>query len=422
MHRPACTTSSSMDMAMDLFGRFRPCRTLGAYLIGVVVIMSTCWKGCEAWTALPNNPALSSTITASFMSSKKTATRLFGASPYHEEPQHPPADQAAVRGAIAGRRAFVVASSATLFNVAAVVATPPAPPVYAAEQVTASTMVELVPPTPDIRKLFNDARAYESQGNLLAAQKLYQKITVVAPRFLFGWSNLGNMQTAYGDLTSAEQSYTTAINLCDADAANSGATAMTTTQKSSSSVPPSVCAADYYLLRLNRGTLRINNGRAKEGLADLQLSALLRGRPDAVVLQNLARAEELNGLYREADRDYTTAIEMSANAVVPFWLRSVLVKYQLGDIKGGYDILKRVENKFPQAPEVQAASAVYLWRTRTDDDDTSAARQKFLLIPDRARLKYIDPEYVKNTINWPPAMVQTLREITRAVGDSSASS
>jgi hypothetical protein len=69
------------------------------------------------------------------------------------------------------------------------------------------------------------------------------------------------------------------------------------------------------------------------------------GRPDAVILQNLARARELNGYYSQSDRDYNLAISMTANEVNPFWLRSALVKLQLGDIKGGLDLLKRVENR-----------------------------------------------------------------------------
>lgn len=267
----------------------------------------------------------------------------------------------------------------------------------------ASLSVDVVPPSPDARKLFNEARAYESQGNLITAQKLYDKVTRIAPNFIYGWSNLGNTQTAFGDLTSAEQSYTKAIDLC----------ATNLEQTPEGMLGPKRCS-EYYLLLLNRGSLRINNGRPKEGLADLQQSAILRARPDAVVLQNLARAEEMNGFYKEADRDYSTAIQMTANEVVPFWLRSVLVKYQLGDVRAGFDLLKRVENRFPQAPEVRAAYAVFLWST----GDTVAARQKFLEVPDRARLKYVDNDYLKNTVNWPPAMLSTLREITKAVGDS----
>lgn len=280
-------------------------------------------------------------------------------------------------------------------------------PVFAETSLEAAPLVDVVPPSPDARKLFNEARAYESQGNLITAQKLYDKVTRIAPNFIYGWSNLGNTQTAFGDLTAAEQSYTKAIDLCDTNLQQ------TKDSEGMGFVGPKRCS-EYYMLLLNRGSLRINNGLPKDGLKDLQQSAILRGRPDAVVLQNLARAEEMNGLYNEADRDYSTAIQMTANEVVPFWLRSVVVKYQLGDVRAGFDLLKRVENRFPQAPEVRAAYAVFLWNT----NDTVAARQKYLEIPDRARLKYVDKDYLNNTINWPPAMMDTLREITKAVGDS----
>ena len=39
-----------------------------------------------------------------------------------------------------------------------------------------------VVPTGDIKKLFNEGRALESQGNIFAAQRLYSKVTKVAPR------------------------------------------------------------------------------------------------------------------------------------------------------------------------------------------------------------------------------------------------
>jgi hypothetical protein len=75
---------------------------------------------------------------------------------------------------------------------------------------------------------------------------------------------------------------------------------------------------------------------------------------------------------------------MMANAVVPNWLRSVLVKYQLGDLKAGFDILKRVENKSP----LSARSAGRLRRLSL----ALPTRQKLLLILDRARLKCVDLE------------------------------
>ena len=173
---------------------------------------------------------------------------------------------------------------------------------------------------------------------------------------------------------------------------------------------------DLYLLLLNRGSVRLNNGMLKEALEDLEKSSALRNRPDAVGTQNLARARELNGLYAQADRDYNLAISMTANEVNPFWLRSAMVKFQLGDVKGGMDLLKRVDNRFPEAPEVRAAYAAFL----AAQGDQIAAQRKYLEIPDRARLKYVDNDYLTNTIFWPPAMIETLKTVSSAAGDKPA--
>lgn len=258
----------------------------------------------------------------------------------------------------------------------------------------------------DAKKLFNEGRAYESQGNMAAAQRVYNKVTLIQPRFVYAWSNLGNTQTALGDLNAAEGSYTKAIDLC-AIAANDAAAGAAGGKSNK--------CPDLYVLLLNRGSLRLNNGRVTEALQDLTRSNALRGRPDGLVLQNLARAKELNGLYQEANVDYTMAIGLSANEVNPFWLRAALVKYQLGDWRGAYDLFQRVENRFPEAPEVRAAAAVLLATVKQDE---IAARRKFLEIPNRQRLAYANAAYVQETIAWPPAMREALAKITTAVGDS----
>jgi tetratricopeptide (TPR) repeat protein len=129
--------------------------------------------------------------------------------------------------------------------------------------------------------------------------------------------------------------------------------------------------------------------------------------------QNLARAEELNGLYPQADRNYDLVISMTANEVNPFWLRSALVKFQIGNIQGGYDLFQRVENRFPQAPEVRAAYATFLLAR----GDADAAQRKYLEIPDRQRLKYVDMDFLTKSIAWPPAMIDTLSKVTKASGD-----
>ncbi len=278
-------------------------------------------------------------------------------------------------------------------------------------------------------QLFNEGRALEQQGNIAAAQRLYGKVTRLAPRvsfihclrliisshiihsgfifvsipnaqFIYGWASLGNTQVALGALPPAEASYSRAIDLC------------VESNKEEEKFGVARCN-DLYLLHLNRGSLRMNNGKPKEALKDLEMADSLRGRPDAIILQNRARARELNGLYAASDRDYTVAISMTSNEVAPFWLRSALVKFQLGDTLGAFDLIRRVENKFPEAPEVRAAVATLL----VAKGDQETAQRKFLEIPDRARLKYVDENYLKYTISWPPKMLEYLSKLTEAVGD-----
>lgn len=225
-------------------------------------------------------------------------------------------------------------------------------------------------------------------------------------QFIYGWSNLANTEVAFGELDSAEENYSKAIDLCQESQAVTG-----------EQLGVRRCN-DLYILRLNRGTVRLNNGMPKEALTDLQNASVLRERPDAIVLQNLARAKELNGLYSQADNDYNLAISMTANEVNPFWLRSSLVKYQLGDTKGGLDLLKRVENRFPDAPEVRAAYATFL----AAKGDQIAAQQKFLEIPNRQRLKYSDMDYLKTVVSWPPSMIDGVSKLAAAVGDNARTS
>jgi len=290
--------------------------------------------------------------------------------------------------------------------------------------------------TGDAKQLFQEGRALERQGNLAAARRLYEKVTRIAPRFIYGWSNLGNTQTAFGELSQAEESYSTAIELCRESLQQQQQQPAAATATAEDGTPTTAPAfgvprcTDLYVLLLNRGTVRLNRNeyhtdsssnesdaarsqRIQQALEDLQQSSTLRGRPDAIILQNVARAEELTGQYAAADRDYTLAITMTSNQVNPFWLRSALVKFQLGDVQAGLDLLKRVEVRFPEAPEVRAARATF----SQAKGDATAAQQTFLEIPDQQRRKFSDPAYLTRTIAWPPAMIDVLSKVTKAVGD-----
>eukprot|EP00588_Corethron_pennatum_P008388 CAMPEP_0194289572 /NCGR_PEP_ID=MMETSP0169-20130528/39328_1 /TAXON_ID=218684 /ORGANISM="Corethron pennatum, Strain L29A3" /LENGTH=367 /DNA_ID=CAMNT_0039036887 /DNA_START=67 /DNA_END=1170 /DNA_ORIENTATION=- len=253
----------------------------------------------------------------------------------------------------------------------------------------------------ELRKLFGEATVKESQGNVMAAQRLYLKVTKLVPKFVFGWSNLANTQVVSGDFEKAEASYTTAINLCRSNLA---------------SIPEDSFGKrkcdGMYLIMLNRGALRLNDGRTdvSEALSDLRAAERLRGRPDFVILQNLARAEEISGLYGAADRNYATAISMTSNEVVPFWLRAGMVKMELGDQIGAFDLVRRVEVKFPEAPEVNAAIAALL----AAKGDMDGAKRKWQgMYPAQQELFKTD-EYLTKKMSWPPVMRKNLALVSGA--------
>ena len=46
--------------------------------------------------------------------------------------------------------------------------------------------VEVFATNADAKKLFNEGRALEQQGNMAAAQRLYDRVTKISPRFIYG--------------------------------------------------------------------------------------------------------------------------------------------------------------------------------------------------------------------------------------------
>ena len=148
----------------------------------------------------------------------------------------------------------------------------------AEDEIPAATSSEVqVMATGDVKKLFNEGRAFEAQGNILAAQRLYLKVTNIAPRFIYGWSNLGNTLVAQGQLEEADESYSKAVALCEENL-----------KQTEASFGTRRCD-DLYLILLNRGSVRLNNSMPKEALSDLTKSNTIRGRPDSTILQNLVR-------------------------------------------------------------------------------------------------------------------------------------
>lgn len=156
----------------------------------------------------------------------------------------------------------------------------------------ASPLVAVASPLPaSVASLYNQAEALTSQGGVLAARPLYLKVTVLAPDFPFGHGGLANAQTALGDLPGALASYSRAIELC-ADPGAGEPDDFSLLPAALAPGKPACSPADLATLHLNRGAVLLASGGERAALEDLERAQRLRGRPDAVLLQNLGLAHD----------------------------------------------------------------------------------------------------------------------------------
>ena len=107
-------------------------------------------------------------------------------------------------------------------------------------------------PNPETISLFNKAISEESDGDFAAALKDYQQVIQVAPDYIIGWANLGNVLTSQGNLNDALMCYKKAISL----------------------YPPSDTLA---VILLNKASIEMSTGQSAEAIKDLQSAELLAG-------------------------------------------------------------------------------------------------------------------------------------------------
>ena len=107
-------------------------------------------------------------------------------------------------------------------------------------------------PDPETISLFNKAISEESDGDFAAALKDYQQVIQVAPDYIIGWANIGNVLTSQGNLNDALLCYKKAISL----------------------YPPSDTLA---VILLNKASIEMSTGQSAEAIKDLQSAELLAG-------------------------------------------------------------------------------------------------------------------------------------------------
>ena len=92
----------------------------------------------------------------------------------------------------------------------------------------------------------------------------------------------------------------------------------------------------------------------RAALADLDMAAADRGRPDGTILVNRALARDYLGLYGKACEDFNVAEKLLGGKVEPWRIRWVHSLVETGDYRAANRIWKGVNERFSEVNEVKA--------------------------------------------------------------------
>ena len=147
----------------------------------------------------------------------------------------------------------------------------------------------------EANRIFRKARQIESDGDQLTAMKLYEQIVVAEPDFIYGWSNLGNVLSATGNLEQALLCYKKAILL---------------------QPPPETLS----VIILNKASVENGLNHLETALKDLNVAESIAG-PTQTLLSNKAVILSGLGRWKEACDIFEKIISSSDRYALPWWLR-----------------------------------------------------------------------------------------------------
>ncbi|CEM11327.1 unnamed protein product [Vitrella brassicaformis CCMP3155] len=233
--------------------------------------------------------------------------------------------------------------------------------------------------------VYRKARAALEEGRWDDAVILLERVTKAAPNYAYGYSSLGTAKANRGEPREALVELTRAIDLFREGRAT---------------------PSDLWTVYLQRGNIRLTLKECSTAVEDLDEAKRLRGRPDALVLTSRAQALDQCGRWSEAAADYEGAVGLLASDPQPFWLRYCLALLEQNRVLESFGIMRRVQSKFPDAAEVNAAtSAIYFTR----GDKEGSARFFRLLSPD-AQKDYSQRSFLEGKVRWPPKAVAAMQK------------
>jgi tetratricopeptide (TPR) repeat protein len=147
----------------------------------------------------------------------------------------------------------------------------------------------------EANRVFMKARQIESDGDEVQAAKLYQQVVQAEPEFIYGWSNLGNVLSATGNLQQSLLCYKKAILLH----------------------PPKDMLS---VILINKASVENALDHLDIAVNDLTVAESLAG-PSQIILSNKATILSKAGNWKESCEIFEKIISSADRYALPWWLR-----------------------------------------------------------------------------------------------------
>ena len=237
----------------------------------------------------------------------------------------------------------------------------------------------------EARRIFMKGKQNEADGSIAEAQQLYEEVVQTEPDFVYGWSSLGNVLTAKGNLDQALLCYKKAISL----------------------KPPS---EELSNLLLNKASIELATERLDDALRDLTVAENLGGKSVNQIRTVRAVALSNEGRWNEASSIFELVIQSAEKNALPWWLRysMSLLETNRGIEAIGY--LQRTMSSFPQEAECKAfAAALY-----TSQGSRAEGAKYWNRLSQEDKTVYGDLQFVKTKLKWGPIASEAMKQFVNS--------
>jgi len=237
---------------------------------------------------------------------------------------------------------------------------------------------------PETVSLFKKAQSEESDGQFADALRDYQQVVQVAPTYIIGWANLGNVLTAQGNLNDALLCYKKAISL----------------------YPPADTLAT---ILLNKASIEMSTGAGAEAIKDLQAAELLAG-PKPEILSNKAVALTNEGRWGDALQIFEKIVSSAERNALPWWLRYSMALLEQGRGVEAVAYYQRTLKSFPREAEIKAFGAALY----TANNAPLEARNFWKELSDEDRAAYSDAAF-REKLKWGTVTTQNFERFLQRI-------